>query len=107
MFTVTPKAASKIQALLQKQGKPGGFLRVSVASGGCAGLEYKLDIDDTPLPGEEVYDCGGARVAADFKVKLYMGGSTIDYKESLMKSGFEISNPQAVMTCSCGTSFTT
>jgi iron-sulfur cluster assembly protein len=60
---------------------------VSVASGGCAGLEYKLDIDDKTLPGEQVYESNGARVAADFKVQLYMGGSTIDYKESLMKSG--------------------
>src|SRR5258708_5772418 len=107
MFTVTQKAASKIAALLQKQGKPEGFLRVTVASGGCSGLEYKLDIDDKTLPGEEVYVCDGARIAADFKVKLYMGGSKIDYKESLMKSGFEITNPQAVMTCACGTSFST
>ena len=64
MFTVTPKATAKINALLVKQGKPEGFLRVSVASGGCSGLEYKLDIDDKTLPGEEVYVCGGARIGA-------------------------------------------
>lgn len=107
MFTITPKAATKINALLQKKGIPGGFLRITVSSGGCSGLEYLLDLADQPAPGETVYECGGAKVGADFKVQLYMGGSEIDYKETLMKSAFEVKNPQAVSTCACGTSFST
>ena len=107
MFTLTPKAAAKVLALLEKHGKPGGYLRVEVVSGGCSGLEFKLDIDDKLNEGEQVFESNGVKVAADFKVQLYMGGSEIDYKESLMKSGFEVKNPQAVSTCACGTSFST
>lgn len=107
MFTITPKAAVKINALLAKQNKPGGFLRLSVESGGCAGLEYRLDLDDKLALGETVYESNGAKVAVDTKTQLYMGGSEIDWKESLMKSGFEVKNPQATATCACGTSFST
>ena len=78
-----------------------------MASGGCSGLEYLLDLADQPAPGETVYESNGARVGADFKVQLYMAGSEIDHKESLMKAGFEIKNPQAVSTCACGASFST
>jgi len=107
MFNVTARAAAKINSLLAKNGKPDGFLRVTVTSGGCSGLEYRLDLDDAPLPGETVYDCNGAKIAGDFKTQLYMGGSELDWKESLMKTGFEVKNPNAVSTCSCGTSFST
>ncbi|MDP3244319.1 MAG: iron-sulfur cluster assembly accessory protein, partial [bacterium] len=31
----------------------------------------------------------------------------VDYEESLMKSGFVVTNPQATSTCSCGKSFST
>lgn len=107
MFTVTPKAAARVKALLEKKGLAEGYLRVTVVSGGCSGLEFKLDLDDKLEPGEQSFESNGVKVAADFKVQLYMGGSEIDYKETLMKSGFEVRNPQAVSTCACGTSFST
>jgi iron-sulfur cluster assembly protein len=32
---------------------------------------------------------------------------TLDFKESLMQSGFAFDNPHATKSCGCGTSFTT
>jgi iron-sulfur cluster assembly protein len=37
---------------------------------------------------------------------LYLDGMTLDYKESLMYSGFSFENPNAKKSCGCGTSFT-
>ena len=34
-------------------------------------------------------------------------GTQIDYKESLMGGGFTIENPNAILSCGCGTSFRT
>ena len=35
----------------------------------------------------------------------YLIGATIDYKESLYGSQFVITNPNAITTCGCGSSF--
>jgi iron-sulfur cluster assembly protein len=37
---------------------------------------------------------------------IYLDGMTVDYRESLMQSGFVFENPNAKKSCSCGTSFT-
>lgn len=37
----------------------------------------------------------------------YMKGSTVDWEDSLVRTGFVVSkNPNAAASCSCGTSFT-
>ncbi len=47
-----------------------------------------------------------ARLAMDGLTFTLIKGSTIDYKEEMIRSSFEIvSNPQAELGCSCGTSF--
>jgi iron-sulfur cluster insertion protein len=35
----------------------------------------------------------------------YLSGATIDYKEDLTGSSFNITNPNAQSTCGCGSSF--
>lgn len=107
MITLTPSAARKIKALAHKQGKPQGFLRVKVVPGGCSGLSYAFEITDQSAPGDQVAELDGAKAVVDSKSDLFIKGSTVDYVETLMKSGFEVSNPQAASSCSCGTSFST
>ena len=47
MVTITDKAKSKIDNLIQDSGLDASyFLRVSVQGGGCSGLSYKLDFDN-------------------------------------------------------------
>jgi iron-sulfur cluster assembly protein len=36
---------------------------------------------------------------------VFLSGMTLDYKESLMQSGFAFDNPHAQKSCGCGTSF--
>lgn len=107
LFTVSDNAAKKAQALLQKLGKPGAALRVRVVSGGCSGLEYKIEPDaEAPKPEDTVVESRGVKVYLDAKGLLYLAGSELDYATSLMSSGFKIHNPQAAAECSCGQSFT-
>ncbi len=107
MISLTPVAAQKLKALLEKQGKPGGFLRLKVASGGCSGLNLEMDLGDDSRPGDEVYETDGAKVVVDPKSGFFLNGSVVDYQSSLMKSGFTVKNPNAETTCSCGKSFST
>lgn len=106
MITVTEKAAKKVGALLSKEGKAEGALRVRVIGGGCSGLQYKLDLEAGPAADDAVIESGGVRVVVDPSSALYLMNSSVDYVESLKFSGFKIRNPNAVAECSCGQSFT-
>ncbi|MBI5200180.1 MAG: iron-sulfur cluster assembly accessory protein [Elusimicrobia bacterium] len=105
MIGLTAGAAQKVQALLAKEGKPRGFLRVKVSSGGCAGMSVAFEISDQASGDDKVYESNGAKVVIDPKSEFFLFGSTVDWQSSLMKSGFVMQNPNATSTCGCGTSF--
>jgi iron-sulfur cluster assembly protein len=101
---VTPKAVQKIRQTFQKMGVEGG-LRLGVLGGGCSGLSYQFKFDTKPRPTDKVYDFDGVQIFVDPKSIRYLNGMTLDYKESLMQSGFVFENPNAKKNCGCGTSF--
>lgn len=55
----------------------------------------------------EFIHSSGARLAVDTVSYDLIKGSTVDFEESLVRTGFVVSkNPNAAASCSCGTSFT-
>ncbi|HZL41738.1 MAG TPA: iron-sulfur cluster assembly accessory protein [Verrucomicrobiae bacterium] len=104
LIKVTPTAAHRVGSLLQKQGRPGGVLRVSVVGGGCSGLQYKMDLQDGPANRDFLVESSGVRVVVDPKSALYVTGSELDFIETL-DGGFKVKNPNAASSCSCGESF--
>ena len=104
MVQVTEKASERIRELLAKEGVQGG-LRVAVQGGGCSGLSYLFKLEAKQRANDHVFGCGDAQVLIDPRSFAYLDGITLDYKESLIHSGFTIDNPNAQKTCSCGTSF--
>lgn len=104
-IALTERAAHKIAALAEKDGKVGQFLRVGILGGGCSGLSYTFSFTTTPDPRDKVFDAYGAKIVVDPKSLLYLGGSVLEWQESLMKSGFVLKNPNEVKSCSCGDSF--
>jgi iron-sulfur cluster assembly protein len=105
MIDVTPKAVGKIREAFQKQGVTGG-LRLGVLGGGCSGLSYQFKFDPKPRATDKVFEFDGVQVYVDPKSMVFLDGMTLDYKESLIHSGFEFQNPHAKKNCGCGTSFT-
>lgn len=101
---VTPKAIAKIKQAFAKEGVSGG-LRLGVLGGGCSGLSYQFKFDTRQRPTDKVFEFDGVKVLVDPKSLLYLHGMTLDYKESLMQSGFVFENPNAQKSCGCGTSF--
>jgi iron-sulfur cluster assembly protein len=81
------------------------FLRVSVVSGGCSGLSYKLDFDNESKPNDQVFEDNGVKVVTDLKSFLYLFNTTLEFSGGLDGKGFEFNNPNASRTCSCGESF--
>jgi len=105
MVTLTPKAATKIKALAQKEGKAAAILRIKVGTGGCSGMSYEFQLVDAVSPEDIVFEKDGAKSVVDPRSDFFIGGSEIDYLESMMESGFKVQNPQAKSGCSCGKSF--
>lgn len=106
MIQVTPKAIDRIRQVFVKQGVEGGGLRLGVQGGGCSGLSYLIRFERKERPTDQVLDFDGVKVFVDPKSLVYLDGMTLDYKESLMQSGFVFDNPNAKKSCGCGTSFT-
>ena len=105
LITVTPAAAAKIQELMAKQGDAEYGLRMSVMAGGCSGFQYQMALEETPNDNDQVFTSNGIKVFVDNKSALYLAGVQVDYKNTLMESGFNITNPNAQATCGCGQSF--
>lgn len=81
------------------------FLRISIKGGGCAGLQYNLDIDEKMLPLDLWCQTEGLKIAVDNFSWRYLKNTAIDYQESLEGAGFKFNNPNARKTCGCGSSF--
>lgn len=107
MITISENAASQIQRLKSedKKSTPESFLRVKITPGGCSGMSYKLDFDQTVQPTDKVFEEHGTKVVVDTKSFLYVAGMTLDFEGGLNGKGFIFSNPNASKTCGCGSSF--
>ncbi|MDZ4680998.1 MAG: iron-sulfur cluster assembly accessory protein [Saprospiraceae bacterium] len=81
------------------------FVRVSVTSGGCSGLSYKMDFDNESKPNDQVFEDNGTKVVTDLKSFLYLFNSTLEFSGGLNGKGFVFNNPNAARTCGCGESF--
>jgi iron-sulfur cluster assembly protein len=106
MVTITDRAASEVQSLLEKQNKPGAMLRVFVSGGGCSGFQYGMALEEEPMEGDATYDIKNVKVIIDPRSGQYLEGAEIDFVDNMMGGGFKIENPNAASSCGCGSSFT-
>lgn len=79
-------------------------LRLSVVGGGCAGFQYRLQLDHAK-EGDLVFVSEGQNVIVDPVSINFVEGSTIVYHDDLARQGFEVLNPRAQAGCGCGSSF--
>ena len=81
------------------------FVRVSVTSGGCSGLTYKMDFDNENQPNDQVFEDKGIKIVTDLKSFLYLCNTTLEFSGGLNGKGFYFNNPNASRECGCGESF--
>ncbi len=108
MISLTNEAASQLKKILaEEENDPNLGLRVFVAGGGCSGFQYQMVLENETRDGDMIADQEGLKVYVDQFSVQYLKGAEIDFVNSLMGGGFTVHNPNAVSTCSCGTSFDT
>ena len=106
MVFVADSAKEKINELMESNNLSNDhFVRVSVTSGGCSGLSYMLDFDDTPQENDQVFEDNDVKVVTDLKSFLYLCNTTLEFSGGLDGKGFAFNNPNASRTCGCGESF--
>jgi iron-sulfur cluster assembly protein len=104
LMSLTDVAAERLRRLYAT-GQEGMKLRVSVNAKGCSGLAYDMRWVDAVGAGDEVVTDKGVTVLVDRKASLFLIGSTMDYQEQALSSGFTFTNPNEKGRCGCGESF--
>jgi iron-sulfur cluster assembly protein len=108
MITISEQALSHLLDIMEGEGLSTNthYLRVGVKGGGCSGLSYVMDFDDTKTElDEEVNINDILKVVIDKKSVLYLFGTELQYSSGLNGKGFQWVNPNASRTCGCGESF--
>ena len=103
---ISEKAAVRIRALATERATPNGGLRLGVKGGGCSGLTYFVDWAAEPAKLDQVFERDGARLFVDPKSARFLQGTTVEWQQTLMHSGFVFKNPNVKSACGCGESFT-
>lgn len=96
----TPAAVSKLKELLDEQQASQAYLRIAAEKDDTGRLSYRFGIDTAADESDEIVD-GLVKAVVDPNSMELIRGSSIDYVESLQRSGFTVSNPN-VSGCACG-----
>lgn len=103
-MTLSPSAAARVATIAAKQDKP-AILRLSVEGGGCSGFQYKFGLAEAAEADDLVVERDGVTLVVDPVSLDLVGGSVVDYVESLGGAAFKVENPNASAGCGCGSSF--
>ncbi len=103
-FTISDRAAERIIRLQKLENKTDQVLQIGVDNGGCAGFVYTFEWAKT-LDDGKIFSNGDAKVYIRNRDIRFLDGGSLDFIETLISSKFEIYNPNASDSCSCGKSF--
>ena len=106
IISITDSAAERIREILSsaKDNSIKG-VRVSVVTGGCAGMSYEMNYIKEINSSDEVVEDRGVKVFIDPKAIMYLLGTSMDYKKDKFSSTFVFNNPNETERCGCGESF--
>jgi len=105
MMTMTENAAGELKSLLAAKGLADDCgLRIGISKGGCAGLQYDMNLGGGEA-SDLVSERDGVRIFVEAEAARLLAGASLDYVDDLAGAGFRIVNPNAARSCGCGTSF--
>lgn len=105
MITVTSKAVNHIKKLLSSRNPKSLGIKLGIETKGCSGLSYSMHFVDEPDKNDEVLKIEDISIYVDPKATLFLLGTTMDYEEGVLESGFKFINPNEKGRCGCGESF--
>ena len=103
-MSLTDKAANRVKALVANSAEPAIGLRVGIKKGGCAGMEYTVDLATDTNDKDDEVNHDGARVFVAPEAVLFLLGTEMDFETTKLRSGFVFNNPNQTSACGCGES---
>lgn len=103
VMTMTERAAERVREIVEDRDGAKG-IRVGVKKGGCAGMEYTIDIVAEPNGKDDHVELDGAHVYVAPEAALFLLGTQMDFETTKLRSGFVFNNPNQSSACGCGES---
>ncbi|MEO1066115.1 MAG: iron-sulfur cluster assembly accessory protein [Pseudomonadota bacterium] len=103
LITATPAARSRLSELMENASDADG-IRIGVKNGGCAGMEYTVDLTNGGETGDDVVAFDEGKVYIDSKAILFLLGTQVDFEMTKFRTGFVFNNPNQTSACGCGES---
>lgn len=103
ILSLSDAAASRVREITGSHSDAKG-VRISVKKGGCAGMEYKVDLVTEPLARDDHVERDGAHVWVAPEAALYLLGTEMDFEQTKLRTGFAFRNPNQTSACGCGES---
>jgi iron-sulfur cluster assembly protein len=104
VMTLTNAAADRVKAIVDNAGGEAKGIRVGIKKGGCAGMEYSIDLVTEPNAKDDLIELNGACVWVAPEAVLYLLGTQMDFEVTTLRSGFTFNNPNQTSACGCGES---
>jgi len=104
VMTLTDKAADRVKNLVAASKLPAVGLRIGIKKGGCAGMEYTVDLVSDSDSKDDKVEKDGARVYVAPEAVLFLLGTEMDFETTTLRSGFVFNNPNQTSACGCGES---
>ncbi|GLU26705.1 Fe-S cluster assembly scaffold SufA [Brucella sp. NBRC 12950] len=103
VLTLTDAAAARVNEIMASRDGALG-IRVGVKKGGCAGMEYTIDLVIEPKAGDDSVEKNGAKVYIAPEAVLFLLGTQMDFEVTTLRTGFVFNNPNQTSACGCGES---
>ena len=105
IIKLSDNAALRIKEIMSSAENESLGVRVSVKTGGCAGMSYVMEYTKEVNSSDEVIEDKGVKVFIDSSAVMYLLGTEMDYKKEELSSSFVFNNPNETERCGCGESF--
>ncbi len=103
VMKLTDRAADRVREIVSgREGAQG--IRLGVKKGGCAGMEYTIDLVTAADPKDDHVEHDGAHVYVAPEAALFLLGTEMDFEVGTLRTGFVFRNPNQSSACGCGES---
>ncbi|GHC62535.1 Fe-S cluster assembly scaffold SufA [Limoniibacter endophyticus] len=103
VISVTDAAAERVREIVKSRDDAKG-IRVGIKKGGCAGMEYTIDLVTEPSAKDDHVEHAGAHIYVAPEAALYLLGTQMDFERTTLRTGFTFNNPNQTSACGCGES---
>lgn len=104
VVTLTDAAVDRIRDIVASSDQNPEGIRVGIKKGGCAGMEYTVDMAVEVNLADDMVERDGVKVFVAPEATLFLLGTQMDFEVTTLRSGFVFNNPNQTSACGCGES---